>query len=248
MVDVADDLSMTGLYGEDPAVERFSDLRRHLHRIAEKDSRQWVLDQRFVTRFVLSGAVFLSVFVVSSVLIRIPVPVVDDLLLALGSAIATYFALARRDAHSRLSIRTCANLRNRIDMVRFETSDTVSGIESVLGRFDRSTPEEILHELKHMDRTRPVLSGATGQRVADDPEVIQDIQAYIAAVLKQDKAYSCRKYLYKWMRKPDASSMALALRKFKKKDVDLSLLALFVFLEHVRVSTTRLAASSKQEI
>lgn len=246
MVGVVGPERMQGLYGEDPAVERFSELRRHLHRIAEKDAAQWVLDQRFVTRFVLSGAVFLSVFVVSSVVLRIPVPIVDDLLIALGSAIACYFFLARRDTHSRTTRTKVNELRHEIDHVRFEHSSTVASVEAVLRRFDTSNPEEILHELKHIQRTRPVLS-AVPQVVEEEKAVIDDLRRYLTDTLRRKRMYSCRRIIEKWMRKPESATLTYALRKLRKKEADIALVALLVYLDHARVTALRLAPSPSQD-
>lgn len=246
MVDVLGQSGMQGLYGEDPAVARFSDLRRYLHGIAAKDATQWVLDQRFVTRFVLSGAVFLSVFVLSSVLLRIPVPIVDDLLIALGSAIATYFALARHDSKSRSTLNTIHTLRNRIDQVRFEHSSVVAMVEEVLKRFERSSPEEILHELKHVERTPPNMSVAS-HRADEDRQIIEDIRRYLTISLKQNRDYSCRRVVHKWMRKPEPATLASALRKLRKKETDVPLLCLLLYLESVTVAVMRLEPSPNQE-
>lgn len=246
MVDVLGQNGLQGLYGEDPAIERFSDLRRYLHGIAVKDATQWVLDQRFVTRFVLSGAVFLSVFVLSSVLLRIPVPIVDDLLIALGSAIVTFFALARHDSRSRTTLTAIHTLRNQIDQVRFEHSAVVATVEEVLQRFERSSPEEVLHELKHVERTPPNIPVAS-HRADEDGKIIEDIRRYLTISLRRNRDYACRRVVHRWMRKPEPTSLASALRKLRKRDADVALLGLLLYLESARLDVMRLEPSPNQD-
>ncbi len=121
-----------GLYGAEPEVSTLTGLRDDLYRIAERSIRRWDAEARFVPRFLLSAAVFVVAFLFFSLVVRDPLPVLDELLIAFGLAAALYTVLRRRGRLSEPVERKRIAVQKQIDAIMFTESDVVSRFENQL--------------------------------------------------------------------------------------------------------------------
>lgn len=143
---------IVGRYGEEPRVESVTLLRNDLYRRAETAINLWIMELRFIPRFLLSSTVFLLVYFFMSYAIRDPIPILDELLFGFGGAAAAYFLLGRRYRNSDLAVEKRIEMRTAIDGVAFSESEFVRRIENLLVSYDEAPPEELLRIYGSQDK------------------------------------------------------------------------------------------------
>lgn len=136
-----------GFYGREPRVESLTMLRNNMYRRIEEDVRDWIAEKRFMPRFLSGAAVFLVTYLVLSLVVRDPIPMVDELLVATGASLGTYFVLGRRDMRSEEASKRRIALRNKVDGVVFTGSDFVQELETTLQRYEGIPRKELLESL-----------------------------------------------------------------------------------------------------
>jgi hypothetical protein len=153
---------LEGLYGREPRVEAITGFRNELYRLIEEEVRNWIGESRFIPRFLISAGVFLAAFVVLSVAVRDPLPVVDEIALSLGAAIAAFLFRRRRDVQSDAALSKRMKLRSKVDGIVFSESELVKRLESVLHDEERGTVESTVARLSR--EADPVISaGGEGE-------------------------------------------------------------------------------------
>ncbi|TVR34531.1 MAG: hypothetical protein EA404_02440 [Spirochaetaceae bacterium] len=121
-----------GLYGAEPEIASLTSFRNELYSLAESALRAWDSQMRFLPRFVLSAALFVVSFLFLSIVVRDPVPVLDELLISLALSIAAYVTLRARGRGSERVERKRITLRTRIDTIVFSESSVVQLLEEGL--------------------------------------------------------------------------------------------------------------------
>jgi hypothetical protein len=132
---------LVGLYGVEPRVESLTQLRNDLYRRIEDDVRAWINERRFIPRFLVASGAFLVVYLFLSLVIRDPVPVVDEVLIGLGVAIFTFVIVGRRFEQSRVAGDRRIALRAKIDGVVFSQSPFVMRLERLFQRLEEVDPD-----------------------------------------------------------------------------------------------------------
>ncbi len=140
-----------GKYGAEPRVESLTLFRNDLYRMIEDAVRAWVAEKRFIPRFLISAGVFLVSYLFFSVVIRDPVPLVDEVLLGVGAAFGTYFLLSRRDQKSNLALRMRVDLRTAVDRIVFSPDRFVRQVEEALQRHDAESREQLIADMMSSD-------------------------------------------------------------------------------------------------
>ncbi|MBN1685310.1 MAG: hypothetical protein JW852_01585 [Spirochaetales bacterium] len=136
-----------GKYGQEPRVESLTLFRNDLYRMIEGAVKSWVMEVRFIPRFIMSAAVFLLSYLFLAFVIRDPVPLADEILIGLGIAIAAYFLLGRRDQRSNLALRSRVELRTAVDRIVFEEDPFVREVEEALQRNESESREKIIRHM-----------------------------------------------------------------------------------------------------
>ncbi len=135
---------IAGRYGREPRVESLTFLRNDLYLRAEAALKLWILDRKFVPRFVLSAAAFLVVYFVMTYAVRDPIPMVDEILLGLAAGVGVYHLLGRRYLDSDEVMSKRVQLRSAVDGIGFTESDFVRAVESILGDYEEADPDELI--------------------------------------------------------------------------------------------------------
>lgn len=136
------DETLRGLYGVEPRVEAVTVLRQDLYRCIENDVRDWINEKRFIPRFLVAAAAFVVLFLFMSLVIRDPIPIIDELLIAGGGAAAAFIAIGRRFEHSNVATERRVALRTQVDRVKFQESEFVLRLEQLLRTIERA-PEPV---------------------------------------------------------------------------------------------------------
>jgi hypothetical protein len=138
---------LEGLYGREPRVEAITQFRNELYRLIEDEVRDWIGESRFIPRFLISAGVFLLVYVGLSLTVRDPLPVVDEIALALGAAIGAFMLRRRRDMRSDAALSKRMKLRSKVDGIVFSESEFVKELEGLLHDEESSSAESIVDGL-----------------------------------------------------------------------------------------------------
>ncbi|MAG14010.1 MAG: hypothetical protein CMN78_05385 [Spirochaetales bacterium] len=138
---------VVGKYGKEPRVESLTLFRNDLYRMIEDAVKSWVMEVKFIPRFIMSAAVFLLSYLFLSFVIRDPLPVVDEILIGAGLSIVTYYFLSRRDQRSNLALKTRVELRTAVDRIVFHEDPFMRDVENALQRNEAESREKILAQM-----------------------------------------------------------------------------------------------------
>ncbi len=177
MIELGSSVELVGRYGREPRVESVTMLRNDLYRRIENDVRDWINERRFIPRFLLAAAAFLVVYLFLSVVIRDPLPVLDEMLIGLGVAVVTFIVVGRRFEQSRAAARRRVTLRSKVDAVVFSEDPFVYALEGLVQKLEERDPlesetsEEIRSAAEELYRTYP----------AETSDVIHHLRSTVAA-------------------------------------------------------------------
>ena len=166
-----DDYEIVGKCGHEPRVESLTMFRNDLYRLIESAVKSWISDIRFIPHFILSAVLFLIIYLTAAVVVRDPIPVIDELALALGGSIALFLFLTKKDQNSEKSSKKRLDLRLVMDKIVFEEDEFVKEVEEVLhynesidksglidsisisdaGNFGNSNPEDMKQLISYLD-------------------------------------------------------------------------------------------------
>jgi hypothetical protein len=121
-----------GRFGIEPKVESLTRFRTELYKLTDEAVRAWIADKKFIPRFAVSALVFLVAYLLFSLVIRDPLPMIDELVLSILSASGAYYLLLRRDLSSPQAIKKRVELKNLIDSITFTESGFVRAVEEAL--------------------------------------------------------------------------------------------------------------------
>lgn len=145
---------VVGHYGQEPRVESLTMFRNRMYRRIEEDVKDWIAEKRFIPRFLSGAGAFLGIYLLFSLVIRDPIPMVDELLLATGGSLITYFLLGRRDLRSEEASQRRIALRNKVDGAIFTQNPFVREIEESLQQYDQTSREELVERLNSANSER----------------------------------------------------------------------------------------------
>ncbi|MCF7937235.1 MAG: hypothetical protein K9L68_01410 [Spirochaetales bacterium] len=147
MSSIEKNFSLSGKYGQEPRVETLTMFRNELYRLVEQGVKDWISDQKFIPRFLISAGVFLGGYFLFSFAIRDPLPMIDELLIALAAAIATYFFLGRKDLKSDAVLKRRATCKTAVDGIVFEESEFLEKMEAKLQEREDADSETLIESL-----------------------------------------------------------------------------------------------------
>jgi hypothetical protein len=163
--------AIDGRYGQEPRVEALTMFRNELYRQVELGVRSWVSDQRFIPKFLISAGVFVLAYFFASFVIRDPLPVIDELAIALGLSIGAFVVQGRRDLNSRLATEKRLALRVIVDRVTFRESDFVKQVEEALHRHEGGRIEGVLAEI--VEPARAQVGGEQREEVSQFLQLLE---------------------------------------------------------------------------
>jgi len=121
---------LSGRYGTGEIPKDTATIRADLYRAMEYGSRRHFLDKGYYPRLFLTVVAFLGIYLFFSIVIRDPVPLIDELFLGGLSAAAVFFASERKALSSPKHIESLLSLRRSIDSSMFIESRVVDFVES----------------------------------------------------------------------------------------------------------------------
>jgi hypothetical protein len=122
--------SIAGRYGVGEIPSHADPIRTELYAAMEKGARKYFLDKGYYLRLAMSAAVFVFVYLFLSIIVRDPVPLIDELLLGSLASAAVFFASERKALSSRFHLETVLHLRRALDIAYFSESRVVDLFEA----------------------------------------------------------------------------------------------------------------------
>ena len=215
--------SLEGLYGREPRVEAITQFRNELYRLIEDEVRDWIGESRFIPRFLISAGTFLLVYVVLSLAVRDPLPVIDEIALSLGAAIGAFMLRRRHDMRSDAALSKRMKLRSRVDGIVFTESEFVKRLEDLLHDDENATAESLVDRLSRNGEV-----DVDAEHRGEAGEVLSYLKAKLASpeYRKQEKRLLAKE------RGGFSSRDKETLKRWAaNKNVDLPLFALYVRLK-----------------
>lgn len=122
--------SVLGRYGSGDTPRDADSIRKSLYIAMEKGSRRYFLNKGYYLRLALTAGTFVLVYLFFSIVIRDPVPMIDELFLGSLAAAAVFLASERKALASQAHIEVLLRLRRAIDVAYFSESRIVDLLES----------------------------------------------------------------------------------------------------------------------
>ncbi len=180
---------IAGRYGREPRPESVTLLRNELYRLIELAVKNWISEKRFIPRFLISSLLFLVVYFFLSLVIRDPIPMIDELGGSLAASFFVYYLLSRRDSGSKAATAKRIALRERVDEIYFEHDSLVEEAEELLLRLEAEDTRQLAESL----------ADAVEFSVTGEKERLDQLVSYLRrrfasrAYRKQEKALRKRK-------------------------------------------------------
>lgn len=202
-----EDLVLEGRYATEPDAASTDSLRSVLHVELEKGARKDALERGFYTRLAASAAVFLGLYLFLSIVIRDPVPLVDELLVGGLGAFACWFAMERRSLSSAEFATRQAELRKGLDSALFQTSRVSKALEESLQDAETLDPELYSEYLN---------TSAEFVASAEDTRELEALATALRAHLGADAAEEVHRFEKE---KTDATLLIRRVRGRKRMDI-----------------------------
>ncbi len=216
--------TVRGVYGREPRVESLTELRTRLYGIIESEIRRWIGEKNFLTRFVISAAIFLVSFLVLSFAVPTPIPILDELIFSLVAAGAVYVALGRRDMKSELVLSRRVALRSKLDRVVFEEDSAVHQIEAILDEMEDIGPAAVLSSMDSTDV--PVFRD-------DEIPIAREAVSYLHAMFAKKELRRAERRMARARRKDSVKDVSAIKKKVMNATGDVPL-----FLSYLKLKTT----------
>ncbi|RKX80036.1 MAG: hypothetical protein DRP87_00945 [Spirochaetes bacterium] len=144
LIEILEKYNVEGKYGREPRVESLTLFRNELYRMIEESVKRWVAEIRFIPKFLISSATFLISYLLLSLTVRDPMPMLDEIAISLGAAVFIYIYIGKRDKRSNISVKKRMELRNKVDSIVFFDSNFVKKVEELLHLNESESREKVL--------------------------------------------------------------------------------------------------------
>jgi len=108
---------------------------------------RWIQDKRYIPRLLISALVFMMSYLFFSLVVRDPIPMIDELLISTALTIGVWITLARRDTRSLLAQEN----RQRLKMIAAKRSEEINeklfAIEAYLDSMAKSKASELAQQI-----------------------------------------------------------------------------------------------------
>lgn len=92
----------------------------------------WIQNVRYIPHLLVSAAVFLLLYLFFSLVIRDPIPVLDELVFSTVGAIFVWIYMSRNDKKSARAMKKRLELKQRVNEATFNTDNNLDEIEAFL--------------------------------------------------------------------------------------------------------------------
>lgn len=221
--------TIVGHYGNEPRVESLTLFRNELYRLVEQEVKGWVAEAKFIPRFLISAGVFLVAYIFMAAVVRIPIPIVDELAVAFGASVLTYILIGRKEMQSEAALKRRIFLRTKVDKIVFSESAFVKLVENELIAKEGRKAEQLVDEL--LDATdAPLVEG--------HDEEAEQMVGYLTQMFEANDFKQTEKRIRRLQRDDDDGKRDTMRKWLEARRVDLPLLSLYFDLKRKTRSGT----------
>lgn len=176
-----------GRFGTEPRVEVLTMFRNELYRSVDAAVRRWLAENRFIPRFLISCGVFVVGMFLMGYVLRggLPIPVIDELAIALALSIGAYLMIGKKELASQAATKKRVALKNAIDRIVFLPSPLLARVEETLRKYESSNLEDLVSEI--LDPGDEPLADAEKEEVHAFVKLLEE-QFNFAKLQKREKA------------------------------------------------------------
>ncbi|MFW6212978.1 MAG: hypothetical protein ACOC8L_08755 [Spirochaetota bacterium] len=211
-----------GHYGHEPRVESLTMFRNELYRLVEQEVKSWVADSRFIPRFVISAGIFLLLYLFLGFVIRDPLPIIDEIAIALGGSILAYILLGRKDMQSEAALKRRIELRKKVDTVVFSESAFVRRVEEVLAERENDSAADLIDQIQ---------SESTLSQVEGYEDELRQMVDYLDRMFASSEYRQMQKRLKRLPKDTGGRSRESLQRWLEKQKIDVPLLSVYLDLK-----------------
>lgn len=137
-------------------------IRKNLYFAAEQKVQKSIVDKNFTVKLLFTAAVFMIVYFFFSIVVRDPIPFIDEFLLASISAAFVYIYQGRRVKKSQKYLEAIMDSRKLIDSIYFTESPVLYLLEAWISEFKTSgaavfhKPGDSFGQIKDEDRQEAI--------------------------------------------------------------------------------------------
>jgi hypothetical protein len=151
--------SVQGFYGSEPDFEGFRVFKQSIHKEIREEIRQQTLSRTFIPRFLFSSLVFLVIFLFLSLAVRDPIPLLDEILIALAGASIVWIVRSKKMKKNNLEAEQELLIRDVIEQGFFVPDEQLKAIEKMW--------QEVYFDVQHQE--------------------LEDIESYIISLMTSNK-------------------------------------------------------------
>ncbi|NCN05317.1 MAG: hypothetical protein GW949_06780 [Spirochaetales bacterium] len=145
---IGEESELAGYYGMEPRIEALRNFRESMYANVGQAVRIASLEKTFIPRFLLSSGVFLVVFLFLSLVIRDPIPAVDEIVISSISAVIFWFSLRRKRIRKEEEAEKELIIRERLDKTFFQPNPKILALENVWHQFYSEIPDVDARDLE----------------------------------------------------------------------------------------------------
>ncbi len=210
-------------YAEQPNEDDRSAMLYGIYTVIDSAVDLWVQELKYIPRLLASAAVFLLVYLFTALVIRIPVPLVDEILFSSAAAAAMYIFMAKKSTRSEVAMKRRLELKHTADQASETLTPELKKIQDALAELEKIPTLKLSDMIagKREFSAAPIDS-AVSKGIAESLEIALKQQKYGRTLLKKintDTSESRRErfaaYLY---------------RLSQNKKIDMPLIALYLLL------------------
>lgn len=123
--------NVQGFYGSEPDFEAFRIFKQRIHKEIGDEIRQQSLSRTFIPRFLFSSFVFLIIFLFLSLAVRDPIPLLDEILIALAGASVVWIMKSKKIKRNNHEAEQELLIRDVIEKGFFVPDEQLKTIEKM---------------------------------------------------------------------------------------------------------------------
>jgi hypothetical protein len=127
-----------GLYGKDPETKFINEIRNSLYAKVDKSINAKLSDKYLLPRVMINLTVFVGVYIFLSVIIPDPIPQLDEIAFAAGSAFAVNWYVKKRQLQGTNFKQIEAQAKEYLDKIRFEPHEFLIRLEQLLEELEKA--------------------------------------------------------------------------------------------------------------
>ncbi len=132
--------SLEFAYAQPPTDDDRSDALYWLYASVDAAVDSWVQELKYIPRLLWSALAFLLTYWFTALVIRLPVPLIDEILFSSLAAVLVYLFVAKKNTKSEIAMKRRIELKRHVDSASDRTEDDLHPIQEALAQLEAASP------------------------------------------------------------------------------------------------------------